>query len=223
MLTKVAIVIALLTSTCFAETLTGRVIGVHDGDTATLLTADNQTIKIRLAQIDAPELGGQPYGDRSKQSLSDLIYSKNVTVEIESKDQYKRSVGRILVGGMDANLEQVRRGMAWFYVQYGRDASYRDAESKAKENKLGLWADSAPTPPWAYRRESKSQPAPQANFNLPKLATSSSSSCSNKHYCKEMSNCAEALMYLNQCGVKSLDRDGDGVPCESLCKTPTTR
>ena len=48
-------------------------------------------------------------------------------------------------------------------------------------------------------------------------------SCGAKSYCKEMKSCAEARHYLKDCGLAKLDKDGDGVPCESLCKRPKRR
>ena len=95
-----------------AEIIEGRVVGVHDGDTVTLLITGNQQLKIRLAQIDAPELD-QAFGQKSKQSLSDLVFNKTIKVEKETVDKYARTVGTLLVDGVDANREQVKRGMAW--------------------------------------------------------------------------------------------------------------
>ncbi|QZA79555.1 thermonuclease family protein [Deefgea tanakiae] len=204
------------------QQLSGQVIGVSDGDTATILTADRKPVKIRLAQIDAPEKA-QAFGERSKQSLSDLIYGKNVIVDVETTDKYGRTVGKIIVAGIDANLEQIKRGMAWFYVQYGKDAKYRDAESKAKSAKLGLWSEAAPTPPWEWRHSGKATTASnttqpvQAKQPINTTSSSASFSCGSKRYCKEMSSCEEAKFYLQHCGATRIDGDGDGVPCEKLC------
>ena len=204
----------LIASPLYAETLSGRIVGVSDGDTATLLTSANESVKIRLAQIDAPEKK-QAFGEKSKQSLSDLIYGKQVSVEVETKDRYGRTVGKIKVAGVDANQEQIKRGMAWFYVQYGKDSAYRNAEASARSNRTGLWSEPNPVPPWAFRRGQKSSAAKQS----PAInSTSVSGQCGAKRYCKEMSSCEEAKFYLQQCGVKTIDGDGDGVPCEKLCR-----
>lgn len=204
-------------SPVFAQLLSGQVIGVGDGDTVTVLTVDRKPVKVRLAQIDAPEKA-QAFGERSKQSLSDLIYGKNVTVEVETTDKYGRTVGKINVGGVDANLEQIKRGMAWFYVQYGNDANYRDAEARAKSAKLGLWSEAAPTPPWEWRHSGKvtnTNNAAQVTKPLTGTTNSTSFSCGTKRYCKEMLSCEEAKFYLQHCGATKLD--GDGVPCEKIC------
>jgi len=209
---RLTFILALITFPSFAQTLTGRIVGVSDGDTVTLLTSDNTSIKIRLAQIDAPEKK-QPFGEKSKQSLSDLIYGKNVSVEVETKDRYQRTVGKIIVSGMDVNLEQIKRGLAWYYVQYGHDSNYSQSESQAKAQRKGLWAEPNPVAPWDFRHGNKSSAPKQST-----PSTANSSACGTKRYCKEMSSCAEAMMYLKQCGLSKLDRDGDGIPCESLCK-----
>lgn len=213
---RFALIFALIASPLYAETLTGQIIGISDGDTATLLTNDRRPVKIRLGQIDAPEKA-QAFGEKSKQSLSDLVYRKNVTVEVETKDKYGRTVGKIIVGGMDANLEQVKRGMAWFYVQYGRDAAYRDAESKAKASRVGLWSEFASTPPWDFRHGSKTT-ATTARPSVNKSTTTTGYSCGPKRFCKEMSSCDEAKYYLQHCDAKTIDGDGDGVPCEKICR-----
>jgi len=144
-----------------AETITGRVVGVADGDTITVLDARKVQHKIRLAGIDAPEKK-QPFGNRSKESLSQLAFGKTVDVETSKRDRYGRQIGKVLVNGQDVNLLQVERGMAWFYRQYQREQSpndrrlYEAAEDAAKANKRGLWQDSAPVAPWEFRRPNRS-------------------------------------------------------------------
>lgn len=145
---------------CNAETITGNVVGVADGDTITVLDADKVQHKIRLAGIDAPEKK-QAFGNRSKESLSDLVFDKTVNVETEKRDRYGRQVGKVLVNGQDVNLVQVERGMAWFYRQYQREQSpndrrlYEAAEDAARADKRGLWRDAEPTPPWEFRRKGR--------------------------------------------------------------------
>ncbi len=129
---------------------------IADGDTITVLDGDKVQHKIRLAGIDAPEKK-QPFGNRSKESLSDLAFDKTVNVKTDKRDRYGRQIGKVLVNGRDVNLVQVERGMAWFYRQYQRDQSpndrrlYEAAEDAARADKRGLWRDAAPVPPWEFR------------------------------------------------------------------------
>jgi micrococcal nuclease len=129
-----------------STTYEGKVIGVSDGDTVTVLMSRHQ-IRVRLAEIDAPEKR-QPFGERSKQSLSDLVYGKQVKVNQEDRDHYGRVVGRVYAGGLDVNAEQLKRGMAWVYRQYNRDKSLLALKQEARGAKRGLWTDPNPTPPW---------------------------------------------------------------------------
>lgn len=137
-----------------AETLTGRTVGVSDGDTTTVLDITNTQHKIRLAGIDAPEKS-QPFGQRSKESLSALVFGRTVTVETDKVDRYRRKVGKVRTPeGMDANLEQVRRGLAWHYKDYQQEqseadrATYAAAENIARAQRQGLWVDALPVAPW---------------------------------------------------------------------------
>jgi endonuclease YncB( thermonuclease family) len=138
--------------------ITGRVVAVADGDTATVLAAGNQQVRVRLAAIDAPERT-QPFGSRSKEALSDLIFGKQVTVQVVDIDRFKRTVGIIVMDDKDINLEMVRQGYAWVYRQYVvnlprvQAQQYSDAEREARREKRGLWVDKDPIPPWEWRRK----------------------------------------------------------------------
>ena len=136
-----------------AATFTGKVVGIADGDTLTVLTATKQQHKIRLAEIDAPEKH-QAFGTKSKQSLSDLCFGKEAEITPRVKDRYQRIVARVKCAGVDANAEQVNRGMAWVYRRYAKDHDLYVLEHGAKVEKRGLWADSSPTPPWHWRKNS---------------------------------------------------------------------
>ena len=141
-----------------AATLEGRVVGVSDGDTVTVLTAENRQFKIRLSGIDAPEKK-QPFGAYAKETLARQLFGQPVVVEWSKTDRYGRILGKIEVGGLDANLEQIREGSAWVYTQYLRELPvadrelYLDAERSAKAGHRGLWHDERPEPPWQWRRE----------------------------------------------------------------------
>lgn len=199
--------------------LQGRVIGVADGDTLTLLTAAHQNIKLRLAEIDAPE-GGQPWGQMSKSMLSELVFGKDVSIQITDHDRYGRSVARVHVGSVDVNLEMVKRGGAWAYEQYLTDASIMDAEAQARVARRGLWSMPASqiVPPWEFRRNKREAAAGTVFTPRTLMSSASTVSCGAKRYCKQMSSCTEAKAYLRQCGVASLDGDGDGVPCDTICR-----
>ncbi|MCV0437448.1 MAG: thermonuclease family protein [Hydrogenophaga sp.] len=140
----------------WAQNLVGEVVAIADGDTLTVLDADRVQHKIRLAGIDAPERK-QPFGQRSRQMLADLVFRKQVEVLTEKKDRYGRTIGKVMHQGRDVNLILVAQGMAWHYKQYAREQSaidrqlYAQAEDEARAQRRGLWADSHPIPPWSWR------------------------------------------------------------------------
>ena len=197
------------------ETIIGKVVGIHDGDTLTLLDDSKRQIKIRLAEIDAPELS-QPFGKKSKQMLSTLVFGKDATIVASERDKYGRTVGRVFQGNVDVNLTMVRQGGAWAYRKYLTDSAFLTAEASAKTSGVGLWGLQADqrVPPWEYRHAKKSiqktvtfAPAIDGTFT-----------CGTKATCSQMASCAEARFYLTKCGFSKLDRDSDGIPCEKLCR-----
>lgn len=154
-----------LCSVALAESIDGRVVGVSDGDTITVLDQDRRQFKIRLGGIDAPEKK-QAFGERSKQSLSRLVFNKDVRIEWHKRDKYGRTIGKVWVAPVscsecaktiDANLAQLTTGMAWWYRQYAREqkvedqGQYSKAEADAQSRRIGLWADPSPMPPWEWR------------------------------------------------------------------------
>jgi endonuclease YncB( thermonuclease family) len=162
---KAALLAAILALSASAQpqTITGKVVGVADGDTITVLDAGKRQHKVRLDGIDAPE-SSQDFGSRAKQSLSDLVFGKTVTVISSKKDRYGWTVGKVMLGdGKDINLEQLERGYAWFYRQYAKELSredaraYEQAERAAREEKIGLWAGPSPIPPWEHRAAQRNE------------------------------------------------------------------
>ncbi len=158
-LTLLFVLLNFVVSGVSAETiLDGRVVEVADGDTLTVLDAQKKQHKIRLLGIDAPEKA-QPFGQKSKESLSGLAFQKQVQVRSSKQDRYGRTVGQVFVGNMDVCLEQVRLGMAWHYKTYQREQSPEDrvlydrAESQAREQRVGLWQDPSPVEPSVFRRQ----------------------------------------------------------------------
>jgi endonuclease YncB( thermonuclease family) len=112
---------------------------------------DRRQVRVRLTDIDAPELG-QPFGTRSRQSLSEMCFGKLATLEVRGQDRYQRPLARVICDGKDANAEQVRRGYAWIFVRYARRESPLHAlQREAQAARRGLWADPAPVAPWDWR------------------------------------------------------------------------
>lgn len=129
------------------------VIGVTDGDTLTArCDGVQEQVKVRLAEIDAPEKK-QPFGIKSKQALSEMCFQRTAELRVVDRDRYGRTVARIKCDGVDANAEQVRLGMAWVYDKYVRDAGLYQLQDEARTSRRGLWADSAPVPPWKFRKQ----------------------------------------------------------------------
>ena len=133
------------------------VVGIADGDTLTArceAQADQptQTLKIRLAEIDAPEKG-QAFGNRSKQRLSDVCFQKQAIVKPQARDRYGRTVARVICDGADANAEQVRAGMAWVFDRYVTDRGLYAVQDEARAARRGLWADREPVAPWEWRKQ----------------------------------------------------------------------
>jgi len=245
-----------------AHDFTAKVIAVLDGDTV-LIRRGGSMVKIRLAEIDAPEVahagtGGQmpdspqPFGENSKRSLSGMVLGKQVDVVTQAVDQYGRLVAKLSVDGRDVNAEQVRRGMAWaalgwrqshrtpsgvplrseqeahsatpFLGEDPRDLAGKSyahgnhpllaLQAEARQARRGLWVQPVPISPRDWRKQHPAQPVTKSPVP---------DDCGNKKYCSEMRSCAEARYYLTQCGVGSLDGNGDGLPCERLCAAAAGR
>lgn len=134
----------------------GRCVGVTDGDTIRVLH-DGQEVKIRLASIDCPEKG-QPFSKRAKQFTSDLVFGKTVRVEPVTTDRYGRTVASIYVDGVNVNHEIVKAGLGWWFRKYApHDNLLEGLEEKARQDKVGLWSDPNPIPPWEWRKKKRSQ------------------------------------------------------------------
>lgn len=139
-----------------AQTLTGNVSYVSDGDTIHIV-ANNQKYKIRFYGIDTPEKT-QEYGLEAKEFVYKRIANKNVKVEIMDTDRYGRKVGKIYYNEKYLNKEIVKNGYAWWYKNYAKnDKDLESAEKYARANKLGLWKSSNPIAPWDYRRGKKNK------------------------------------------------------------------
>ena len=155
------------TSPAVIRTVEGTAIKVADGDTFKLETAEGTKLKVRLYGIDAPETEkankktgkvskpGQPYGNEAYRALESKILDKQVKVDIMAIDRYKRMVGIVYLDSRNVNLEMVKEGWAWAYREYldrPYASEYLDAEKEARNNRLGLWKQGNPQPPWEFRK-----------------------------------------------------------------------
>jgi endonuclease YncB( thermonuclease family) len=139
------------------ETIVSASVVVHDGDSITVLLPFYTQLKVRLANIDAPELG-QAFAQRSKQHLSELVFGRDVELHTRGLDRYGRTLAVVMLDGVDVNLEQVKSGSAWVYEKYidqadeNTQANYWNAQETAQRERRGLWSDTQePVPPWLYR------------------------------------------------------------------------
>lgn len=130
----------------------GKVISISDGDTITILKDSRQQIKVRLASIDAPEMG-QPFGTQAKKFTSKLIFGKQVLIKDEGSDQYNRVLGTVYLGSQNINKAIVYNGYAWAYRRYIKDTSYISLEEDAKLHRRGLWSDKNAISPEIWRRQ----------------------------------------------------------------------
>lgn len=128
---------------------TGRVVGVADGDTLTVLDGKRQ-VRVRLWGIDAPERG-QPWSSRSREALAARAMHREARVATRGHDGYGRTLARVAVGGVDLGEAQLADGLAWVYRRYANDASMIALEDGARAARRGVWSLPDPEPPWRYR------------------------------------------------------------------------
>jgi len=140
-----------------AESQTGEIVGVYDGDTCTLLVGEEE-YKIRLEGIDTPEMD-QAFGKRAKQALSGYIFGEQVTARLSGQDRYQRHLGTILLDGQNVNLQMVKDGCAWHYKKYSSDEMLAQAELDARAARRGLWKNGDAMPPWDWRSKGSKKTA----------------------------------------------------------------
>ncbi len=198
--------------TADAETLSGKVIGVTDGDTIKVLV-EERPVKVRLAEIDTPERG-QPWAKRAKQALSDKVFGQEVEVRVVNVDRYGRTVGRIWLANRDINRELVREGHAWVYRAYLDDQTLRDDEAYAQENKLGLWGlpEAERVPPWEWRR-GKRNAKPKS-----KTHPSQTLSCGDKSKCGGFPACISKEPRVGHGSFLELRRSAGYGCCAGHCE-----
>ncbi len=218
------LILFLISTTCpaQAEEFFGEAITVLDGDTILVTRGNNPPIKVRLADIDAPEKA-QDYGAESKESLLKMVLHQQVKISSKAVDDYGRLVADIRVGELNVNHEQVRRGMAWNFSRFRSSRELADLQREAQQAKRGLWAGESAVEPSKWRKQHPAAwplpsvtPLPPPAVSDAALRPISGQTCS-KTRCAQMTSCEEAKHYLTACGVQTLDGDKDGVPCERLC------
>lgn len=138
------------------DNLAGKVIGIQDGDTLTLLDPEHRQHRIRIAGIDAPEKG-QPFGRVAQDGLAALAYNRLASAHCPKSDRYGRRVCVVIIEGTDIGLAQVKAGLAWHYKRFASEqteeerTTYALAEAEARAARSGLWQDRSPTAPWDWR------------------------------------------------------------------------
>ena len=154
--------------------------------------------------------GAQPFGKESRLALAERVLKKQVHINSRAIDKYGRLIAELSVNGVNVNTEMVRSGLAWEYSHFHRDKKYLALQTEAQQTYRGLWGKpERPVQPEQWR---KLHPTPTRANNI-------NPACGKKNRCSQMHSCEEARFYLLQCGVKSLDANLDGVPCERLCVT----
>lgn len=214
-----------------AQTITGNIVSVGDGDTIRVKTTD-KTLTVRLGCVDSPELKQQPYGAAAANRLKQLLpVGQAVTLRIADTDRYGRSVAKVYSGSTSINLVLVQEGQAVVYRQYLSGCpELRDrllsAEAQAKQRRLGLWAQANPVMPWDFRRsgsasaKAKLQTQP-LNTSLPRRTLGSPAlqpKPARDYNCSDFRTQAEAQKVFDAYPGDpfKLDKDRDGIACESL-------
>jgi micrococcal nuclease len=214
---RAALLILLLPLVALAQraVLTGKCVGVTDGDTITVLDADKHQHKIRLEGIDAPE-SGQPFGKQAKKALSDKVFGKDIAVKQSGEDKYGRTLGHVYIGKQHVNRELVSEGFAWHYKEYNGDPDLAAAEKEARSAKRGLWRDDVPMPPWDFRRAPKatvkSPTKPSTDAGTPTVYITDTGKKYHREGCASLSRSKHAV------SLADAQSQGYG-PCQN-CKPP---
>jgi endonuclease YncB( thermonuclease family) len=205
-----------------AEILKATVLSIGDGDTIRVRQS-GRAMTVRLACIDAPETAQSPYGQQARRYLQQrLPIGTTVTLNKKTRDRYSRTVAEV-ISAININLAMVEDGEAFAYRQYlrGCDAKeYLDAEYRASRRRYGVWQVPAGiTRPWDFRRQ---RPNPGNSTGVPQQPVKDnpgSASSGGRYRCKEIGSFTRPQQLLSH-GHTYLDRDGDGVACESSAESP---
>jgi endonuclease YncB( thermonuclease family) len=205
-----------------AKIISGKVVGITDGDTFTVLDSANQQYKIRLEGIDAPE-SHQAYGTQSRKALSEKVFEKHVTVEWREKDKYGRTLGNIFLDDRWINKDMVQEGWAWHYREYSKSEVLADAESEARTSHSGLWQDDKPIAPWDFRHPPVAAPTtpPSSDAGAPDQPTKQQTVYITKTGTKYHNDGCRHLS-KSRIPISLNDAAGRYSPC-SVCHPPTAK
>lgn len=132
------------------------ILSIGDGDTVRVSSSQGETITVRLACIDAPEMAQAPYGENARRQLQALTpVGSAVTLLPVDRDRYNRVVAEVLTQNFNVNLTMVDAGAAVAYRQYLGNCNaerYLEIENGARQNRLGFWNQANPVMPWDFRR-----------------------------------------------------------------------
>lgn len=212
---------ALTPVVAIAQTLTGRVVSVEDGDTLRVAT-DGKTITVRLACVDSPETSQAPFGKAATERLRQLLPpGQQVTLRVADTDRYGRSVAKVYKGDLSINLVLVQEGQAVVYRQYlsacpELKERLLKAEANAKSRRIGFWNQASPILPAEFRR-GKRATNPTKPVDI-EVQGQTNSSPERDYNCSDFKTQASAQRILNSTpgDPYKLDRDHDGIACESL-------
>lgn len=137
----------------FAQ-ISGKVIGIKDGDTVVILLEGNIQKTLRVAEVDCPE-NSQPFGKNAKQFTSDQIFGKQINFIETDTDRYGRAIAKIYYDNKYLSAEIIKAGFGWWYYHYSNDKNLKMLEDEASKNKIGLWSDPNSIPPWEWRKLKK--------------------------------------------------------------------
>jgi endonuclease YncB( thermonuclease family) len=195
-----------------AQTLTGSVTEVTDGDTFDMETSDGDRVTVRLHGIDAPEIG-QPYGAEATATARRYLSGETVRVEVMDTGSHGRMIGVVEVGGAELNEMLVRDGLAWWYRRYApSDSELQRLQRQARDADRGLWTQSNPVPPWDWRDGERNSQSSSTSATHRGRSRIGDQDCSDFE-----TQAAQRFFERHQPGdPHRLDGDGNGRACESL-------
>lgn len=155
-LASMAFVLIILAISTHATTRYGTVERVVDGDTIVFQGIGTKTQRVRLADIDTPELD-QPWGEEAKAALKVWAESRRAEIRIVDTDRYGRLVATLWIDGKNINRRLVAEGHAWVYLRYLRDRALLSLGASAKASDLGLWSNEEAIEPRIWRQQRRSQ------------------------------------------------------------------